>query len=775
MLQKYKRAARMSGPRISVCNPAFVKGYWISAKAYFHVVEEVSRHHGTIRKIPRVANPDNGTTDRMSFDEIADLVLKAGGPDLESPAWSAVGYEMSALDTLVISVDGMDYHLRWRDRSLRMASPSVEQPALFSPDGKYACSLAGDNLSLLSIETGEHRLLTCDGTTASRYGADPAASLATAIHGRAALPMGLWSANSRWFISHRTDERCVPHSGLVEHAPSQGGRPVLHRFAYPIPGDPVPLVTIIAIDVQTGRIVEFGDFSFPSKAHSPFTFKFLWLGDNNNVWLVRIDRYWKSMELVELELESGSGRVILSEGVEQGYVEPNQVLGRAPNIAVLERRREVIWYSERDGWGHLYLYDLQTGELKNQITSGDWIVRDLVDVDEDSGRIFFTAAGMDRVADPSRRTFCSIDLDGSDLRTLLSHDGDVTIARAGPWPLDPYNPHQPRDARAGLSADQRFAVAELGNAAAGNSTEIINLETGTRQVLVHVPAGDDEPSVRHFDAVAADGVTPLFGIIFLPSDFDERKTYSLIDYVYPGPQITQQPQFYETANSALARSIAELGFAVMMLDTRVMPSRSRAIHQCGYGHLLEPQLADHAAVVGQMRDRFSFIAKDRAGIIGYSGGGAATAHALAAYPDTFTVGVSVCGNHDSSIYHHSWSDKYRGPGNASQWDGQSNTTVAGQLKGQLLLISGDVDENVLVSQTMRLSAALIEANKNFDLIIVPGADHFLLFTSGYAQRRAWDFLVEHLASEEPPAAFELTFSKAEVAQFRDRLNREYWR
>jgi dipeptidyl aminopeptidase/acylaminoacyl peptidase len=284
-------------------------------------------------------------------------------------------------------------------------------------------------------------------------------------------------------------------------------------------------------------------------------------------------------------------------------------------------------------------------------------------------------------------------------------------------------------------------------------------------------AGERLP--QPFSALAADGVTRAHGVLFFPTDFDESQRYPLIDYIYPGPQVTQQPQSFHSMNAALAQALAEVGFVTLMLDTRSMPFRSKALHQMSYGALLEPQLADHAAVIRQLCERHAFLDPDHVGMIGYSGGGAATARALFEYGAIFKVGIAVCGNHDNRFNIALWADKYAGPASLETLGGQANAARAHQLEGKLLLISGDMDENVHVSQTLSLARALIAANRDFDLLIVPDAGHDVLLTNGYVQRRVWDYFVRHLRGEVPPKDFEIKFESHELARFMRVLLREF--
>jgi dipeptidyl-peptidase 4 len=518
--------------------------------------------------------------------------------------------------------------------------------------------------------------------------------------------------------------------------------------------------------VASGRVFTFDDFPAPVFAYSPLSvfYRMAWFAGRETAWFLRLDRYCKEAELVRLDLVEGAARSVVREQADSGYLEFHQSLLGTPNVRTVADSSEVVWWSERDGWGHLYLYDADTGTLKHQITCGKWLVRDIVNLDERERRLLFTACGVDPDADPARRSLCSIKLDGSGFEVLLAHDGDVAVPKTEPAGLGQDRFFRPSYAKPGVSPTGRFAVGRYSSVERGNVTQIVDLRTRRDFAIASaLPAVGGVPP-RPFTALAADGVTKLHGVLFFPSDFDERRRYPLIDYIYPGPQFAWQPQSFGSSWTALASTLAELGFVTLMLDTRGMPFRNRALHQIGYGELLEPQLADHAAVVRQLCERYPFLDGDRVGMIGMSGGGLATARALFDYGAIFKVGVAVCGNHDSSNYSTIWSDKYRGPGDRESWVEQANHAAAHKLSGKLLLISGDMDENVHVSQTLSLVDALIRANRDFDLLIVPNQGHHVLMTSGYAQRRAWDYFVRHLLGTTPPPHFEITFEPHELAR-----------
>jgi dipeptidyl aminopeptidase/acylaminoacyl peptidase len=475
--------------------------------------------------------------------------------------------------------------------------------------------------------------------------------------------------------------------------------------------------------------------------------------------------------------------------VADGYIELHHVLGATPNVRILEAAKELIWFSERDGWGHLYLYDIESGALKNRITQGEWMVRDIVHVDELRRRLLFTACGVDAAADPARRTLCAVNLDGSGFEVLIAHDADVVVPKTEPWGPEQDRPSRPRCARPGVSPNGRFGVVRLASVIKGNRTQVVDLQAQERgpraagnpqlsairagiQIASAEPeAGEIEP--RQFTALAADGVTRLHGVMFLPSHFDPKRRYPLIDYIYPGPQIPHQPQSFGAVNAAHARALAELGFITVMFDTRGMPFRSRALHQVGYGHLLEPQLSDHAAVVLELCARHAFLDRDRIGMFGQSGGGYATQRALFDYGTIFKVGVAICAPDDPALYNSTTSNKYRGPANPRTWPEQANRAVAHQLQGKLLLITGDMDENVHMSHTLAVTDALIRANRDFDLLVVPNEGHLLFMRNGYVVRRVWDYFVRHLSNEAPPEGFMIRFEAHERERCERNLIREF--
>lgn len=771
MVERYRRASRLTAPKLASEVPDVARdGYWLDDERFFFVAETAASSGARVVPVPSILDMRNReVSEVVPLQTLARVLSEHSGESIGVDALADAEFDMPAPATLGVCVTGHDYLIDVTDLHVSQRVPSMPVPSLYSPDGRYACFVRGHDVWLRDRHTGAERALTTDGQPHFCYGQESEACLWSLSYRQCPRPAGVWSPDSQWFLTHQIDERSVPELALVQHVPPGGGRPRLHRYKYPVPGDPLPRATFVAIHVASVRCVVFEDGPTTVPAFSPFFMRQVWFSEPEIAWVVRMDRYCRRAELVRLDLAAGAARVVLTEAAETGYLDLNPLLGRPPNVRVLAATHEIIWFSERSGWGHLYLHDALTGELKNAITHGAWGVRDMVHVDERMRRVFFLAAALDPSVDPARRSLCAVNLDGSDFEVLRGHDGDLSMARNDRCGVGQDHPFRPADASPGLSPCGRYGVLRSLSVSRGDRVDVVDLQDGRGFRLASMKRAS-APSARAFNTLASDGVTRIHGVMFLPTDFDESKCYPLIDYIYPGPQKAQQPQAYMALGAAQALSLAELGFVTIMLDTRGAPVGSRAFHQAGYGELLEPQLADHAAAVRELCARHSFIDADRIGMLGWSGGGHATARALFDYGDLFKVGVAVCGDHDPSAYAAFWSDKYRGPGMPEDFARQANAAVAGKLTGKLLLISGDMDDNVHPAQTLGLVDALIRANKDFDLLIVPNEDHYVLTTSGYAQRRVWDYFVTHLMRRDPPREFELRFSAHEIARF----HRRFW-
>jgi dipeptidyl-peptidase-4 len=774
MEQKYSRAAEFTGANIAGRRErGTVDGYWIGNSRFFYTTEQWNEALGCLCNVASILDWKSKSRNEITGGpRLRQLLLEQTNIELSLPMLATAKIDMPDETRVAISAGGYEFLLSYPEYRVQSHCLSLGEPALYSPDHRSACLVRGPNLAVIDLASREERLLTTDGSANCAYGQVAESALSAVSYRRCPAPQGLWSADSRWLLTHLIDERPVPILPLVQHASGPEQRPVLHQYRYSMPGDPVAEVVPVAIDMHSGTAHTFAEFRAPLGAFS--LHRKAWFGDKDTAWLIQTDRYWKQLQLVCLDLATGTGRVILTEKANNGYVDAHPIIVGTPNVRTLDKSREVIWYSERTDRGHLYLYDIDTGIRKNAITQGDYTVRDIVHVDEANRRLYFLAGCLDS-RDLARRCLCRIDLTGENFLVLERHDGDIFLSPTEPCGMEQDRPFRPCYAPTGIES-KGLAVIRYSNTQSGNRTEMIDVRALTPRIVARVPlarADNSSVSVREVSVKAADGATPLFAALFLPPDFDEGASYPIIDYIYPGPQIAQKPQAHWSINASPAMSLAQLGFVVLMLDTRGTPGRDRYFHQVGYGQLLEPQLADHAAAIEQLIGDSAFLDRHRVGIIGHSGGGFAAARAMFDYSGLFTTGVSICGNHNPDLYAASWSDRFRGPitdRRASYL--QSSNATAEKLEGNLLVISGDMDDNVHPAQSLSLVSALIKANKKFDLLLVPNASHLLFLTNGYVQRRIWDFLVENLLKVVPPKDFHLEFREDYIPLVHEKLWRD---
>jgi dipeptidyl aminopeptidase/acylaminoacyl peptidase len=402
----------------------------------------------------------------------------------------------------------------------------------------------------------------------------------------------------------------------------------------------------------------------------------------------------------------------------------------------------VIWFSERDDWGHLYLYDLATGRLKNRITSGEWNVTQLLRVDEQNRVLYFLAVGREKGRDPYFSHFYRIGFDGRDLRLLTPEDGnhEISLSPSGRYFVDNYSKPDVPPVSVLRDAEGRLLLV---------------LEKADISRLV---AAGWKPPIP-FTVKARDGVTDLYGLMYRPTNFDPARKYPIVNHIYPGPQTGSVGSRSFAPSRGDAQALAELGFIVVEIDGMGTPWRSKKFHEAYYGDMGDNTLPDQVAGMKELAQRYPWIDIERAGIYGHSGGGYAAAGAMFRYPDFFKVGVSQAGNHDNRCYEDDWGEKWQGllrrnPDGTDNYESQANQNFAGNLKGKLLLAHGTMDSNVPPYNTLLVVDALIKANKDFDLLLLPNRGHGF-GNEPYMVRRRWDYFVRHLLGAEPPAGYEL--------------------
>jgi dipeptidyl aminopeptidase/acylaminoacyl peptidase len=462
-----------------------------------------------------------------------------------------------------------------------------------------------------------------------------------------------------------------------------------------------------------------------------------WSADGRQLAFLSTSRDHKEAHLRVADTESGKVRQVLEEKVATYYESGND----AHNWRFLPASNEAIWFSERDNWGQLYLCDLQTGRVKNQITTGEGNVTQVVGVDEKNRLVYFRAVGKEKGRDPYFIHFYRVGLDGSNLTLLTPEDATHVVA---PSPSTRYFVDSYSTPDVAPTFVLRDASGKL----------IATLEKADISRLTASGWKPPQPIV----VKGRDGVTDLYGLLYKPTNLNPSAKYPIINHIYPGPQTgSVGPRNFLSARGD-SQALAELGFVVVEIDGMGTPWRSKKFHDAYFGDMGDNTLPDQVAGMKELGAKYPWIDLDRVGVWGHSGGGYATAGAMFRYPDFFKVGISESGNHDNRNYEDDWAEKWQGllekkPGGASNYDSQANQNLVKNLKGKLLLTHGTMDDNVPSSNTLLLVDELMKANKDFDLLLLPNRRHGYA-SEPYMIRRRWDYFVRNLLGAEPPQQYE---------------------
>lgn len=617
--------------------------------------------------------------------------------------------------------------------------------AVRSPDGKWDAFVRDHNLWVRSVENGEERQLSANGSEAAPVAERLSSPLVASGLADPEPPVAIWSPDSSRVLTSRIDSAGALQYHLVQSVPLDGSiRPRLHSYAYPLPGDEaIPHAEVWCYDLEgegtQARIDPLPMLYYGSPLNTPWV---QWADDGSRYYLVTRDRGFQAYRLTAVDARTGEATLLVAESSSRG-IDP--YLAWATLIPrVIDNGKRAIWYSHRDGWGHLYLYDAGSHEPIRQLTTGTYTVAETLYVDETRRVVYFTALGREAGRDPYYAHLYSVSLDGGEPVLLTPEDADhaIRFSPCGAYFLDTYS---------------RVDLPPTTVLRAADGREVARLEEADASLLLE--AGWRLP--ERFSAKARDGVTDIYGVIFRPSSFDPGQSYPVIDNIYAGPQVNQAPtSFADLARGRAtgfwqAQALAELGFVVVMIDGLGMPGRSKAYHDVSYRNLADGGIPDHIAAIQQLADRYPSFDTSRVGIFGHSAGGYASAQAILSHPEFYKVCVSSAGNHDHRLDKASWVERYMGLPVGDHYREQANQTSAANLQGKLLLIHGDMDENVHVASTLVLVDALIKANKDFDLLIMPNRPH-ACGNDPYFIRRRWDYFVTHLLGATPPQGYRIT-------------------
>ncbi|KRO89238.1 MAG: peptidase S9, partial [Cryomorphaceae bacterium BACL29 MAG-121220-bin8] len=551
----------------------------------------------------------------------------------------------------------------------------------------------------------------------------------------------IWSHDSKKFVFQRSDSRMLKDLWVINSIAEK--RPTLETYKYHMPGEKEYIFNqLLIFDVLSKEVVKvaldttkqnsLNIYRSPRKLSNlddDFQPSIL-LSNKGKIYFSTISRDRKKLDINVADINTGEVKVLIEERFNT-YIEQR-------NLVLFNNEQEIIHWSERDGWAHFYLYD-SSGRLKNQISSGSYHANNFVNIDENKRILFFTANGVNKEEDPYYEHLYSINLNGTGLRNLNS--GDFTSSTS----MSDSNKYF-------VSNFSRVNMAPKSELRTNSGTLVLSLEKADLSQLMSSGYKFPEP----FKMKADDGFTDIYGVIYRPYDFDENKKYPLIEYVYPGPQ-TEAVNKSFSLNMNRTDRLAQIGFIVVTLGNRGgHPARSKWYHNYGYGNLRDYGLADKKRIAEQLADKYSYINLDKVGIFGHSGGGFMSTAAMLVYPDFFKVAVSSSGNHDNTIYNSWWSETHHGVKEEIGEDGNINykyqidvnQSLASKLKGNLMLSTGDIDNNVHPGATIRMAHALIKANKRFEFLIFPSQRHGYGDMTEYFFWKKADYFSKHLLGKE---------------------------
>lgn len=716
----------------------------------------------------RLISADDGV-DEPAFDHAAlsEALSESSGNAIDAKDLPINQVNVS-LSPARIEFDAFGKHWLFHEQKNLCEEISAHAPNwLVSPDGEKAVFVRDFNLWIRDLNSGQEKALTTDGERYYAYGSMPErvdiASEFSPPLPYAPLPQALWSPNSQKLLTFQTDERKVLPLPVTAYVPKGDNiRPQTSFPRYALPGDKhIAEYRMLVLDVGSERAIEAQYPKVLDTGVMPGPImrqRVWWSKDGHTAYFVDMSRCEKQALVVALDTQNGMTRVLFEESSET-FIDLNLMNEEPCSLLPIPESNELIWFSERSGWAHLYLYDLNSGECKHPITEGQWLVREVLGFDAKRRDVYFQAAGRVTDRDPYYREICRANIDTGEIFTLASSDHDYVMHRSGGRDVFSAGAFG-RDVSgvSGLAPTGNYFVTTRTRVDQSSVSElrcrdglmVMELDTAD---TTNLPEGWRWP--EPVKLLSADGKTDIYGVVFRPTDFDPGKKYPVIDYALGLSIISLAPKgaFFSDSISAVcypAAALAELGFIVVIIDGRGTTFRSKSFHDESYGQLLKASnLEDHIAGITQLGKRYSYMDLDRVGITG-PGGCNAPAYGLLAYPDFYKVGVA-CSIFDTRLA--LGFESYRGQ---SDDDGDEHMvlgSLASNLKGKLLLIHGMLDNFFQTAGMFQLVDALARTNKKFDMLVLPNGGH--MFREGYPLCRAWDYMVTHLQGSEPPVDFKL--------------------
>ena len=675
---------------------------------------------------------DESTTETFDHEALAGLLADQSGEKIDSKELPINRIQINS-DTAI--------SFEWRNKiwtfnktkstlTSETKKQEEERKSSVSPDGNWRAFTKNFNLYVENLQTGEEAQLSFDGKQdfeyASFYGWGDIIEGENGV--RPPHFFVSWSPDSKKILTQIVDLRLAEKMYLLDFSKEEKFRPDLLSYYRGSPGDTtVVTYTPVIFDLETKKNHVFTEYKSPH--FMPFSLS--WEESGENLWGFYFPRGFKKYDLLEIDAKSFKVRKVYSEESDT-HIDRDNLFQRLSN-------GRFILSSQKSGWNHLYLYDWNSGKLIRQLTSGQFVVTNILHVDESDQKLYFEASGKENGRNVYYPHLYKVNLDGSQLELLTPENAyhEIYISKNKDYFVDNYS-----------TVDQptKSVLREI-------STGKIIKEISTADISNLTARGYKSP--KQFSAIGKDGKTEIYGVYFLPTDFDPEKTYPVIDYTYSGPHTANTPKTFKAGLFGLQQPMAEFGFAVVTVDGLGTAGRSKAFADVSYRNLGDGT-TDHVLAIKQLAEKVSFLDIDRVGIFGHSAGGYDAARAMLLHPDFYKVGVASAGDHDHRMEKAWWPEMYMGYPVGEYYHVQSNITNAANLKGRLLLAHGAIDENVNPSATYKFAEALINAGKDFDLFIWPSRNHSFGRASGdYFTKKRWDYFIEHLLGEKPLLHYKL--------------------
>jgi dipeptidyl-peptidase-4 len=758
--EDYAKAARLLdlAERHSVRNAAIAPN-WIGDTDQFWYRRDTAA--GT--DFQRVDARNGARSPAFDHHRVADRLARASGQDVaaENLPFSEFEYGPGE-ETIRFRAFGSAWVCSLAQADCAAAADPFPPASAVAPDGDKAVLRRDRNLWLRTA-AGDERALTRDGVQFNEYGyvsGDLQIYLALEAAGGMA-PVARWSPDATKFLTHRIDEREVGEMTIWQGAPPDGSRrPKVTVFRQSHTGDAhAPVTTYLIFDVERGEHIAVTNIPDGMEFDPIGGFGALmaeWAPDSQSVYVLARDRHYRRIGLYRIDAGNGEARLVIEETSSTSVNLNGRTdgVGHGVTCRFFDEGRQLLWFSERDGWGHLYRYDLTTGALLNQVTSGPWVVTEILDIDEGNGVVFFLATGREEGRSPYLSSVYRVNLDGTHLRLLTPEHADHAVLSA-PRPGAAPGRRLPASKQYFVDTYSRVDTVPVSVLRATDSGQVLmTVEEADCSVL----GEDGWPRPVPFVVKARDGATDIFGTMYLPSNFDEARKYPVIDHVYPGahaiiPDVRGLSSFY-----FYRQALANLGFIVVNLDGLGTTGRGKAFHDLSYGNLQDgPGLPDHVAGIRELALHYPQIDLDRVGVFGHSSGGYGTVLAMLKFPDFFKVGVASAAAVDMCGAIPLMMDRWQGPPQPGV-DYSAPVflaNMAAKLKGKLLIAYGEMDEHMPAATSIRLIDALTSADRDYDLVVMPNRAHGFHFDR-YFVRRQFDYFVRHLLGSEPPPNASLT-------------------